>query len=109
MQKQKQRNGNESVIIRKKWLNWLGHLMRLDRHTPVRLALFESLQPGRRKRGRPRLTWMMLIGKDLELGDIKLDLKDKRTHEEKITVLEGLTEDRSKWRKIAKDIMTVNR
>ena len=51
----------------------------------------------------------MLIGKDLELGDIKLDLKDKRTHEEKITVLEGLTEDRSKWRKVVKDIITVNR
>ena len=82
--------------------------MRLDRHTPVGLALFETVQRGRRKRGRPRLTWMMLIEKDLELGDIKLDLKDKRTPEEKITVLEGLTEDRSKWRIIVKD-MTVNR
>ena len=61
-----------------------------------------------RKRGRPRLTRMMLIEKDLELGDIKLNLKDKRTPEEKIAVLEGLTEDRSKWRKIVKDIMTVN-
>ena len=98
-----------SVIIRKKRLNWLGHLMRLDRQTPVRLALFESLQPGRRKRVRPRLTWMMLIEKDLELGDIKVNLKDKRTPEEKIAVLEGLTEDRSKWRKTVKDIMTVNR
>ena len=97
-----------SVIIRKKRLNWLGHLMRLDRHTPVRLALFETVQRGRRKRGRPRLMWMMLIEKDLELGDIKLDFKDKRTPEEKITVLEGLTEDRSKWRKIVKDITTVN-
>ena len=58
--------------------------MRLDRQTPVRLALFESLQPRRRKRGRPRLAWMMLIEKDLELGDIKLNLKDKRTPEEKI-------------------------
>ena len=61
-----------------------------------------------KKRGRPRLTWMMLIEKDLELGDIKLNLKDKRAPEEKIAVLEGLTEDRSKWRKIVKDIMTVN-
>ena len=52
---------------------------------------------------------MMLIEKDLELGEIKLNLKDKRTPEEKIAVLEGLTEVRSKWRKIVKDIMTVNR
>ena len=43
-----------------------------DRQTLVRLALSESLQPGRRKRGRPRLTWMMLIEKDLEVGGSKL-------------------------------------
>ena len=49
-----------SAIIRKKRLNWLGHLTRLDRQTPVGLALFESLQPGRRKRGRPSLIWTML-------------------------------------------------
>ena len=30
-----------------------------------------------------RLTWMMLIEKDLELGDIKLNLKDKRTPEDR--------------------------
>ena len=80
--------------------------MRLDRQTPVRLALFESLQPGRRERGRPSLTWIKLIEKDVELKDIKPNLKDQRTPEENITVLEGLAEDRNKWRKLVKDIVT---
>ena len=83
--------------------------MRLDSQTPVRLALFESLQTGRRERGRPSLTWIKLIEKDVELTDIKLNLKDKRTPEENITVLEGLAEDRNKWRKLVKDIVTVKR
>ena len=82
---------------------------RLDRQTPVRLALYESLQPGRRKKGRPRLAWGKLIEKDLESVDIKLNLNDKRTLGEKIAALEGRAEDRSKWQELVKDIMTVNR
>ena len=85
-----------------------GHFMRLYRQTPVRLALFESLQPGRGNRGRPILTWIKLIEKYIGLKDIKLNLKVKRTQEEKIALLEGLAEDRNKWRKLVKDIMTVN-
>ena len=93
-----------------------GHFMRLYRQTPVRLALFESLQPGRGNRGRPILTWIKLIEKYIGLKDIKLNLKDQRTveekyqrtQEEKIALLEGLAEDRNKWRKLVKDIMTVN-
>ena len=42
-----------STIIRKRRLNWLCHLTRLDKKTLVRLALYESLQPVQRKRGRP--------------------------------------------------------
>ena len=98
-----------SAIIRMKRLNWLGHWMRLNRQTPVRLALYESLQPERRKRGRPSLTWIKFREKDLESVDIKLNLSNKRTPEERIAALEGLAEDRSKWRKLVKDIMTVNR
>ena len=70
--------------------NWLGHLMSLDRQTPVRLAVFELLQPGRRKRGRPGSMWIKLIEKDLESTDIKLNLKDKRTPEKKSLYLRDL-------------------
>ena len=37
----------------------------------------------RRKGGRPSLTWINLVEKDLELVDIKIKLKDKGTLEEK--------------------------
>ena len=43
------------------------------------------------------------------LTDIELNLKDKRTPEGNIRVFEGLAEDRSKWRKVVKDIVAVNR
>ena len=68
-----------SVIIRKRRLDWLGHLMRLDKKTPVRLALYESLQPVQRKRGRPCSAWMNIIEKDLSLVVIKLNLNKKNT------------------------------
>ena len=61
-----------SVIIRKRRLDWLGQLMRLDKKTPVRLALYESLQPVQRKRGRLCSTWIKMIGRDLSLVDIKM-------------------------------------
>lgn len=54
-------------------------------------TLFEPLQPSRRREGRPSLTWMKLIEKDLDLIDIKLNSMDKRTPKEKI---EGLVEDK---------------
>ena len=84
-----------SVIIRKRRLDWLGHLMRLNKKTPVRLALYESLKPVQRKRGRPCSTWIKIIEKDLSLVDIKLNL-NKTTPDETIATLEGLAEDRRK-------------
>ena len=97
-----------SVIIRKRRLDWIGHLMRLNKKTPVRLALYESLKPVQRKRGRPCSTWIKIIEKDLSLVDIKLNL-NKTTPDETIATLEGLAEDRRKWRSLVKDIMAVNR
>ena len=97
-----------SVIIRKRRLDWLGHMMRLDKEKPVRLALYESLQPVQRKGGRPCSTWTKIIEKDLSLVDIKLDL-NKKTPDETIATLEGLAEDRRNWRNLVKDIIAVNR
>ena len=97
-----------SVIIRKRRLDWLGHVMRLNKKTPVRLALYESLKPVQRKRGRPCSTWIKIIEKDLSLVDIKLNL-NKTTPDETIATLEGLAEDRRKWRSLVKDIIAVNR
>ena len=61
-----------SVSIRRRRLNWLGHLMRLDERTPVRKALLESLSNVKRKVGRPQLTWIKVIEKDLALVGIDI-------------------------------------
>ena len=70
----------------------------------MRLALYESLKPVQRKRGRPCSTWIEIIEKDLSLVDIELNL-NKTTPDETIATLEGLAEDRRKWRSLVKDII----
>ena len=47
-------------------LRLTGHILRLPEDTPVRQALTEALKPTRRPRGRPRLTWVAQVARDLE-------------------------------------------
>ena len=97
-----------SRTIQRRRLNWLGHLMRLDEDTPVRRSLQESLTDVRRKIGRPSLTWIKVIEKDLVLVNVNIEL-NRSTPGEVLRKLVGLTEDRKKWRRMVKDIMAVNR
>ena len=45
-----------SVTIKKRRLNWLGHVMRLNHITPARQAIEEFLKPHKRPVGRPITT-----------------------------------------------------
>ena len=81
--------------------------MRLPEQTPVRIALKESLNEVKRKVGRPKLTWIKVIEKDLTSIDIHLNV-NAGTPEQTITKLKELTENRSVWRKQIRDIMAVN-
>ena len=47
-------------------LRLTGHILRLPEDTPVRQALSEALKPTRRPPGRPRLTWVAQVARDLE-------------------------------------------
>ena len=96
-----------SDTIRRRRLNWLGHLMRLDEGTPVRRSLREALTDVRRKVGRPCLTWIKVIEKDLAKINIDLDVNGS-TPDELLEKLVDLTKDRKKWRDTVRDIMTVN-
>ena len=95
-----------SVTIRRRRLNWLGHLMRLDEGTPVRKALLESLTDVKRKVGRPQLTWIKAIEKDLASVGIDIDVYGE-TPERTVQKLVDLTENRKEWRDIVRDIMAV--
>ena len=44
--------------IKRRRLNWLGHLMRMDTQTPARKSLTEALTPAKKKRGKPPMTWL---------------------------------------------------
>ena len=96
-----------STTIRRRRLNWLGHLMRLDERTPVRLSLKEALTDVRRKIGRPSATWIKVIEKYLESVNTNLEL-NKSTPETVLRKLVDLTEDRKKWRRTVRDIIAVN-
>ena len=92
-----------SVMITKRRLSWLGHLMRLDEKTPARKALEEYLNPCvKRPRGRPPVTWMSLVRDNLKTIDVHLHL-DKQ--QETIEKLIEITSNRSEWRRKSRKIV----
>ena len=52
-------------IISKRRIRWFGHVMRLPAETPVRRALAYALQTYKRPIGRPALTWIAMMKKQL--------------------------------------------
>ena len=67
-----------SKSIKRRRLNWLGHLMRLNENTPARSALDEALTPTKRPVGRPETRWIDTIKADLQNNNIHLNLKNKQ-------------------------------
>ena len=50
--------------IKKRHLNWLGHMLRLPDRTPAKLTLKEQISKG--NRGRPKHKWIREINDDLK-------------------------------------------
>jgi hypothetical protein len=69
------------VIIKRKWLEWLGHVTRRDQSRVV-LKIFESKPKGRRKLGRPRLRWPDDVENDLRVMKVKRWRKKAQNREE---------------------------
>lgn len=85
-----------SEVIQRRRLTWLGHLLRLPHETPAQLALNEAIKPSRKYRGRPPITWLDTIKKDLtELNILPKNL----TYNDIIKHLRELTENRVAWKK----------
>ena len=54
-----------SKTIQRRRIRLLGHILRLHPETPAQLALAEITKPQKRCKGRPKLTWINLLLKDL--------------------------------------------
>jgi sorting nexin-29 len=78
-----------SETIKRRRLNWFGHLIRLDEKTPVKQAFEEALRYTKKPQGRPKPTWIALIKKDLYNIDPLMNLQRA----------EEIAKDRIAWRK----------
>ena len=66
---------NWNKTIKRRRLNFLGHVMRLDNNTPVHIALKEALTPTETKRGSPKMLWIKTIADDLNRRGIVINIK----------------------------------
>ena len=87
-----------STKIKKRRLALFGHILRLDPDTPAQKALQYYMTPHKRPAGRPPLTWIAVITKDitktLKHHNIKKPLTKKSL--EKLSVI---AKDSSLWRR----------
>ena len=62
------RSGMERLqdIVTTRRGNMAGHILRLQRERPVHTAMYGMPEDGRRKRGRPKKTWLSTFQEDLE-------------------------------------------
>ena len=82
-----------SKIIRRRRLNWFGHLLRLPEGTPAQQALSNFIKPTTRPRGRPKTTLL-----DTILNDIKLtNIPYTNNLAIDIATLKALCSDRQAW------------
>ena len=86
-----------SEKLKKRRLNLFGHILRLHPDTPAQKALQYHLTPHKRPVGRPPLTWLSQITKDLaptlKHHNIKVPL-NKTT----LAITQQLADDRTTWR-----------
>ena len=93
-----------SEIIKQRRLRWTGHLMRLNKNTPARLALHQYTETTQKNRiGRPKQTWLATIKSDL--NHLNLPKDDKQF----INEIEKLAGDRVVWRDIIRECGTVRK
>ena len=73
---------NSAVLeIRHRRLRWLGHILRMHKDTIPKVAL-RWTPPGKRKRGRPKMTWRQTVMAELKemglsWGEAQASAKDR--------------------------------
>ena len=92
-----------SNVVKKRRLSWVGHLLRLDKNTPARIALKEACRTVKRKSG-PKSTWINLIKSDLKNSHLNLNANETN-NETFLEELEIICKDRNKWRDEIRSMM----
>ena len=64
-------------------LRWFGHIRRRSRDAPVKRVEKIDIAQGKKLRGRPKMTWMEVVNKDMKLLELE----------------ERMVADRNDWRK----------
>ncbi|KAI8506373.1 hypothetical protein Bbelb_158000 [Branchiostoma belcheri] len=77
-----------SITITERRMRYAGHVFRMTSDRHAKTSMFWKSE-GKRKRGRPKLTWRRTLQKDLESKGVSL--KDA----------ESLAKDRAEWRRLA--------
>ena len=77
-----------SIVISERRLRWVGHVSRMHLDTPARKALQYAMAPFKRKRGRPKLTWINMITK--QLNEMNINLCD----------IFEIAKDRKEWNRV---------
>ena len=52
-----------NILIKRRW-RWIGHVLRRDKDDNARIALYWTPE-GKRKRGRPKITWHRTVMEEL--------------------------------------------
>ena len=86
-----------SERIKKRRLALFGHILRLPPDTPAQQALHFYLTPHRRPVGRPPLTWLALVTKDLRHTLIHHNIKTP-LNKNSIDRLSVIAKDNTAWR-----------
>ena len=86
-----------SLAVKNRRLNFFGHVLRLHEETPVKRAINLAFQPYKRPVGRPPLTWLSLIMKDLTNTRIFHNIPD-HMNSHTFTKITELAADRDTWK-----------
>ena len=85
-----------SQKIKKRRLNLLGHILRLDDTTPVKTALRESAKEAKRPIGHPPTTWIRTIMKDIAPTRKEHNITNKYNMDT-LNKITKLASDRATW------------
>ena len=86
-----------SVKIKKRRIALFGHILRLHPDTPAQKALSYYMDPHKRPVGRPPLTWLALISKDMKSTMTHHKIKTP-LNKKSLEKLRTLASDRIVWR-----------